>query len=222
MILIERLTPKKRLLGYNTDGILVARECVECKEFLCISNYSRHVGTNLGYNTRCKPCMKTPDKVEKRNTGKRDRRRKDPETNLQKKREYNNKTKQKRSQVHKIWAAKNKSKLALQSNNWKKRNYDHIYDYNRKREMLKKGCEIQLPISCQNEIKKIYKDCKNLNTNSSVKYSVDHIIPIKNNNVCGLHVPWNLTIITKSENSSKKNKFDFTYDNNSWRNSYEK
>jgi hypothetical protein len=47
--------------------------------------------------------------------------------------------------------------------------------------------------------------------------TVDHIIPLINDNVCGLHAIQNLQYLSSSENSIKAASFDGTYDNNGWR-----
>lgn len=51
------------------------------------------------------------------------------------------------------------------------------------------------------KIKEIYNNCPN-------NYQVDHIIPLQNSNVCGLHVENNLQYLTTKENLEKHNKFD--------------
>ena len=47
---------------------------------------------------------------------------------------------------------------------------------------------------------------------TGLAFQVDHVIPLLNDLVCGLHVPWNLQVLLKDENQRKGNRL--THDNN--------
>lgn len=55
-------------------------------------------------------------------------------------------------------------------------------------------------------IRKLYEQAAELSKITGERYVVDHIVPLRSHEVCGLHVPWNLRVITQEENLKKSNK----------------
>jgi hypothetical protein len=56
------------------------------------------------------------------------------------------------------------------------------------------------------EIDDIYLKCITITIETGIRHDVDHIVPLQGKTVCGLHVPWNLRIITEKDNQIKHNK----------------
>lgn len=56
------------------------------------------------------------------------------------------------------------------------------------------------------EIRLKYRLAIELSRRTGIRHAVDHIIPIQGEEICGLHVPWNLDVITQEQNLKKSNK----------------
>jgi 5-methylcytosine-specific restriction endonuclease McrA len=92
------------------------------------------------------------------------------------------------------WKAKNPELVQASANAWKRR--------------AREAAPRWLTPDQKKHIAAIYLQARALTKRTGVKHVVDHIIPLRSEVVCGLHVPWNLQILTHIENSHKSNRLD--------------
>lgn len=107
--------------------------------------------------------------------------------------------------------ARAKARPAEDKNRWKKqykdRNpelYKSINSFRRRRH--RNATPPWLTYFQKRDIKALYVQAMTLSKITGEQYVVDHIVPLNNPEVCGLHVPWNLRVITQEENLAKSNK----------------
>lgn len=129
------------------------------------------------------------------------------------------------------WRAKNPEASSAASNRWREKNQDKLaasyakryaadpeksknatrkwradntgrsnYISAKRRATIRNATPTWLTSAQEEEMRVLYEKARRENK------QVDHIIPIAHKRVCGLHVPWNLQLLTKSENCKKKNK----------------
>lgn len=92
---------------------------------------------------------------------------------------------------------------------WQNANRDKVNAVAAKRRAIKKlACPKWLSKDQQKEILNFYTQAKLLTEQTGITYQVDHIVPLLGKDVCGLHVPWNLQVITATENISKGNRYN--------------
>lgn len=92
-------------------------------------------------------------------------------------------------------------------NAWKENNKVQIRaDTKARRRKHRQATPRWLTRAQKSQIRQIYQIAITMSQTTGEQYVVDHIVPLRSDEVCGLHVPWNLRVITQEENLKKSNK----------------
>lgn len=206
--------------------------CIDCKEQKPLCEFGVHSGHSDGKSSRCLPCArkksaeyraKNKDKYLKTASEKYWA---DPEAGRDKsKRNYAKHADSRRaSAFQKYHADVEKAKKANRSNYEKHRAarlaqaaeyYRRTYHKNKYKVLEKtkarQASKIRATPTWDRELTKFiaeqaYELSAMRRESTSIIWEIDHIVPLKSDQVCGLHVWTNLRVIPKAVNRSKGNK----------------
>ena len=189
-----------------------------------------HIVERNTHTGRCVECNRlrmrrywneNPDAVQKRNEMLQGYKFKNPENyakyqEAKKQRwqtdiEYRTNTNEKTKEINRIryQDPKYKAKKSQQGKEWFKNNSGIAKAKRaRRRASMSNSTPNWLTDIQKAQIAEFYEIATALETQTGIKHHVDHIVPLKANGISGLHVPWNLQILTANENLSKGNRYE--------------
>lgn len=113
------------------------------------------------------------------------------------------------AQAKRAWAARNPQKVREHARKWFAEHPAKRAAYVRERQAAaRQAVPRWLSVADRRSIEAKYALSARLTLTTGVRHHVDHIVPLKGKTVCGLHVPWNLQVLTASENVRKSNKLE--------------
>tara|TARA_R110000868_G_scaffold265267_1_gene524053 strand:+ start:128 stop:802 length:675 start_codon:yes stop_codon:yes gene_type:complete len=106
------------------------------------------------------------------------------------------------------WRALNRDKKRTADKLWRERNATKLNSYySARRDRRRKSEPAWLNAIERAQIQEMYDVAAARTMQTGVKHHVDHIHPLKGDGFNGLHVPWNLCVLTAAKNLSKGARF---------------
>jgi len=185
----------------------LCRKCVTFKELI---EFPRHSRQPDGFYYYCKLCKRADYLLNAERE--RARRRASYAANLEANREairaYQNANREVLRASSRNWRKANPEAQHRASSAWAKANPDkRAAAQNKRHTGQKQRTPAWLSAEQLKQIEFYYTMAEAMKLATGVPHSVDHIVPLQGSNVSGLHVPWNLQVIPKSDNSKKGNRY---------------
>lgn len=165
-----------------------------------------HISKRKTSNAGCHECKKVTDAARRQTPeyknmmrGLQANRRKDPEIAA--------KESAAQSERRKTEAYREKVKPFNRAYKRDNRGKFNAYDAKRNAAKMKRTPE-WLTESDNVAINDVYAQARLLTKETGIEHHVDHIVPLQGSLVSGLHVPWNLQVLTAKENMQKNNSFE--------------
>ena len=118
-------------------------------------------------------------------------------------------------ETKRIWNAKfpegNRRRAQEWMRAWRLEDRESYNAYRLPQNALRKAGKLKatpawLTIENHEEMAGIYRRAAELSKETGIRYHVDHIVPLRGELVCGLHVPWNLRAVPAAVNLRKSSK----------------
>jgi hypothetical protein len=196
------LSDKPRSVGVqkyllNTFGY---QKCYRCNLVLSLNSYNKKADRWNLLDNECKDCSNNRYNNYRLNN---------LDKELARDKIYKQQNKESISISRKIRYDNNRETEIKKARDWQRLNSDKVNNTQAKRRASKiKATPKWLTANDFLKIADFYNKAKQLEQDTGIKHHVDHIVPLKGTTVCGLHVPWNLQILTASINISKSNSYN--------------
>lgn len=156
------------------------KTCSQCKNIKLLSEFNKNRAQKDGLDNQCTLCSRISKSKWKKDH---------PDRNAAQQRSVYAKNPTKGQKRTKHWRQNNPSKAAMQ--------------VSRRTAARKLRTPKWLTPLQYQQMNIFYDSAKALTKEFGINMEVDHIVPLQGKNVSGLHVPWNLQVLSEKLNASK-------------------
>ena len=176
------------------------KHCSKCKEDKTLESFGKDKHKKDGLTVRCKECRKVDGEIYYRQN-------KEKCLLATKRWVENNKEKHKETTAR--YYQEHKDEILKRNIEYQKKNRSRYNSYSSKYRTTKLKATPKWGKGDAIEMKYWYAQWLSLTV--GVPYEVDHIVPLQNEKVCGLHCEHNLQVVSREYNRRKSNKFRRAY-----------